>query len=79
MLIYHLPLRCAIALSRQHIITFSVLKFGTSALTRHSARHRVGALSTVKCTGLLIFSEQSALIYCSINQLVFVIETALLL
>jgi hypothetical protein len=34
-LIYHRPMRCAIALTKQHTITTSVLSLGASLLTRH--------------------------------------------
>jgi hypothetical protein len=38
--IYHRPLRCAIALSRQHFITFPAFKLGASSLTLYLAAYR---------------------------------------
>jgi hypothetical protein len=36
-LVHHCPLNCAIALTRQHIITFLVFKCGASSQIQHSA------------------------------------------
>jgi hypothetical protein len=42
--IYHNPVRCAVTLTRQHIITFSVNELGPSSLAQNLAGYRVSML-----------------------------------
>jgi hypothetical protein len=45
---YHRPLRCAVTLTKQRIITSLVFKFGVSSLTRHLDGHRERKLGFIK-------------------------------
>jgi hypothetical protein len=51
-LIYHRPMRCAIALAKQHIVTFDP-KLGASSLTRHLAGLGVKVVSRTSLLSVL--------------------------